>query len=59
METLSALPGWGLLSQFSTFRYFPIFYNDQNIGYLHDIAFKFDRCLRNWAAETPDKYESD
>ena len=39
--------GWGLLSQFSPFRYFPIFPNDQNSGYLYDIKFKFGRCHRS------------
>ena len=51
--------GWGLLSQFSPFRYFPIFPNDQNSGYLYDIKFIFGRCHRSWAAETPGKYEHD
>ena len=50
--------GWGLISQFSPFRYFPIFFpNDQNNGYLYDIKFIFGRCHRSWAAETPGKYE--
>ena len=51
--------GWGLLSQFSSFRYFPFFPNDQNSGYLYDIKFIFGRCHRSWAAETPGKYEHD
>ena len=51
--------GWGLLSQFFPFRYFPIFPNDQNSGYLYDIKFMFGRCHRSWAAETPGKYEYD
>ena len=49
----------GVTKPFFTFRYFPIFHNDQNTGYLYDIAFKFDRRPRSWVAETPDKYESD
>ena len=53
-------PGVGLPSQFSPFRYFPIFFpNDQNSGYLYDIEFIFGRCRRSWAAETPGKYEHD
>ena len=48
---------WGLLNQYSLFRYFPIFQTDQNTGYLHDITPIFGRCHRSWAAETPDKYE--
>ena len=26
---------------------------------MYDVTFIFDRCHRNWAAETPDKYERD
>ena len=51
--------GWGLLSQFSPFRYFPFFPNDENSGYLNDIEFIFGRCHRSWAAETHGKYEHD
>ena len=50
---------WGLLRQFSRFRYFSIFPNDQNSGYLYDIKFILGRCHRSWAAETPGKYEHD
>ena len=58
-NSIQILQGWGLLSQFSPFRYFPIFPNDDNSGYLNDIKFIFGRCHRSWAAETPAKYEHD
>ena len=29
------------------------------MGNLYDITFKFDKCHRSWAAETPDKHECD
>ena len=51
--------GVGRYSQLSQFRYFPIFHNNQNNGYLYDITFISDRCHRTWAAETPDKYKRD
>ena len=52
--------GWGLLSQFSLFCYFPIFFRmNQNTGYMYAITFIFYRCHRSWAAGTPDKYEHD
>ena len=51
--------GWGLLSQFSPFRSFPVFHDDQYTSYLHDTTFIFDRCHWISAAETPDKYERD
>ena len=38
---------------------FSIFHNNQNNDYLYDMTFIFDRCLRSWAVETPDKYERD
>ena len=53
--------GWGLLSQFTPFRFviFSNFHNNQNNVHLYDITFIFDRCHRRWAAETPHKYERD
>ena len=32
---------------------------NENIGYLWNTPFIFDRCHHSWAAETPDKYECD
>ena len=55
----SIYQGWGLLSQFSPFRFFSFFSNDQNSGYLYDIKFVFGRCHHSCAAETPGKYEHD
>ena len=52
-------PGVGLLSQFPPFRYFPCFQNDQNISYLLNITFIFDRCRHSLAAVTLIKYECD
>ena len=51
--------GWGLISQFSPFLFFPFFPNDQNSGNLYKIKFIFGRCHRSWAAETPGKCEHD
>ena len=51
--------GWGLLSQFPPFRYFPNFSVSSNTRYLLNIAFIFDRCRRSWAAVAPVKYKCD
>ena len=55
---------WWLAIQFTAAYFlpsvtFPIFYNDQNKGYLYDITFISDRCHRCWAVETPDRYDCD
>ena len=54
--------GWGLLSQFPPFRYFPNFSASPKymlaIVNLY-ITFKFDWCCRSSAAVTPVKYECD
>ena len=52
-------PGVGVTSLFSPFRYFPIFQNDQNTGYLYDTTYIFARCHRSWSAATHSKYERD
>ena len=58
--TNAATPlGWGLLSQFSPFRYFPHFRYCQNKRWLLNIAFIFGRCRRSSAAMAPVKYECD
>ena len=47
--------GWGRLSQFIQFRYFPSFLETSK--HLVNVTFIFDRCYRSWAAVAPVKYE--
>ena len=52
--------GWGLLSQFHPFRYFPNFFQHcQNTCWLLNSMFIFDRCRRSSAAVAPVKYKCD
>ena len=57
----SIISFWGGSNKtiFFVFRYFPNFQNYQNIGYLLNIMFIFDRCHHSLAVETPAKYECD
>ena len=55
----SVAQGWGLLSQFPPFRYFPHFSGSWKHRLFLNITFIFDRWRRSSAAATPVKYEWD
>ena len=51
----------GVTNHFFPFHYFPCFFfqKNQNVCYLLNIMFIFDRCHSNLAAGTPAKYDHD
>ena len=54
---LDIIPG-GVIKPIFSVPLFPHFFqNNQDIGYLYDKTFAFDRCHRSWAAKTPVKHE--
>ena len=59
-NTSASVQGWGWLSLFPLFRYFPNFssLSKHNLTVKY-IVFIFDRCHRSSAAVTPVKYECD
>ena len=51
--------GWGLLSRYLPFRYFPNISTSQNTCKLFNIILIFGRCCGSSAVVTPVKYECD